>query len=377
MAAGTFKLYNNSANTITVTTFSFSIDNTKIQQHADLTAFGEASNITTTPISLASPLVLPPHTASSEFTTYHTSATISTGDYLSILTVTGQYPDASTTTTSETTTVRISSTAQPNPEVPYSPTFDGGGGDSSATCSDSNSNSCTADGGGGAGGAGADCFTALTPVSMADGTTRQIKEIVVGDQILNYDGTRVNTVKFIERLEDTIWESIYTPNRNYLPFATVNHPLYINGVWSSVDPEETKARYPWLDDTQQVTPYELESARGEIVYNLWVDGDGTYQVHGYGTTSLIGDGGWVRLSVDQGHLTYEQAMGLLLHFSSLGLNVQYGSYLINKFLGWIDISFVNRSVARALTEDSSSAHLITKIAGLVGKLAHIMRGKYV
>jgi hypothetical protein len=133
-----------------------------------------------------------------------------------------------------------------------------------------------------------------------------------------------------------------------------------------------------LDKTQKVIPYELEPARGEIVYNLWVDGDGTYQVHGYGTTSLVGDGGWVRLSVDQEHLTYEQAMRLLLHFSSLGLNVQYGSYLINKFLGWVNISFVNRLVARALTtEDSASFHLITKIASIVGKLAHIMRGKYV
>lgn len=376
MAAGTFKLYNNSANTITVTTFSFSIDNTKIQQHANLTVFGEGSDITTTPITLATPLELPPRTYSSEFTTFHTSATISTGDYLSVLTVSGQYPDSSSTTTSETTTVRISSTAQPDPEVPYTPTLDGGGDSGGVSCSDSNSTSCSADGGGGGGGGG-DCFTASTPISMADGTTKHIKDVAVGDQVLNYDGSKVNTVKFIERLEDTIWESIYTPNRNYLPFATVNHPLYINEAWCSVDPEETRARYPWLSDTQQVTPYELEPARGSIVYNLWVDGDGTYQVHGYGTTSLVGDGGWVRLSVDQGHLTYEQAMRLLLHFSSLGLNVQYGSYLINKFLGWVNISFVNRSVARALTADSASAHLITKIAGLVGKLAHITRGKYV
>jgi hypothetical protein len=375
MAAGSFKLFNNSENTITVTTFSFTIDNTKILQHADLSVFGEGSDITTTPITLSSPLVLPPRTASSTFTTFHTSATLVSGDYLSVLTVTGLYPDTSSTTTSETTTVRISGTAQPDPEVPYSPTFDGGGGGNSASCSDSNSTSCSA--GGGGGGGGGDCFTALTPVTMADGTTRPIKEVAVGNQVLNYNGTAINTVRFIERVPDSIWESLYTPNRNYLPFATVNHPLYINEVWSSVDPEETAARYPWLSKTQKVIPYELESARGETVYNLWVDGDGTYQVHGYGTTSLIGDGGWVRLSVEQGYLTYEQAMFLLLYFSSLGLDIQYGSYLINKFLGWINLKFINRTVARALTAETTSAKLITKIAGLVGRLAHITKGKYV
>jgi hypothetical protein len=161
MAAGNFKLYNNSANTITVTTFSFTIDNTKILQHANLTVFGEGSDITTTPITLASPLVLPPRTYSSEFTTFHTSATLVTGDYLSVLTVSGQYPDASSTTTSETTTVRISGTSQPDPEVPYTPTGDGGGG-GGVSCADSNSSSCSASGSG-SGSAGA-CVvaTALT-----------------------------------------------------------------------------------------------------------------------------------------------------------------------------------------------------------------------
>lgn len=162
MAAGIFKLYNNSENTITVTTFSFSIDNTKIQQHADLTVFGEGSDITTTPITLTTPLVLPPRGYSSEFTTFHTSATTVSGDYLSVLTVAGLYPDSSSTTTSEITTVRISGTPQPDPEIPYVPTGDGGGG-GSADCTtgvDANSNSCSA----GASGSAGSCVvaTALT-----------------------------------------------------------------------------------------------------------------------------------------------------------------------------------------------------------------------
>jgi hypothetical protein len=35
------------------------------------------------------------------------------------------------------------------------------------------------------------------------------------------------------------------------------------------------------------------------VYNLWVTGDGTYIVNGYGTHSIMFDGGWMRLAYEQ------------------------------------------------------------------------------
>jgi hypothetical protein len=63
-----------------------------------------------------------------------------------------------------------------------------------------------------------------------------------------------------------------------------------------------------------------------LVYNLWTDGDGTYTVNGYGTTSIIGDGGVLRLCVDRNTITPEIASDLIIKFVEAGKNTTYGPY---------------------------------------------------
>ena len=233
---------------------------------------------------------------------------------------------------------------------------DGGGVSDSGTASDSG------DGGGGGGGGGGDCFTPETLVTMADGSTKKISDVVIGDVVSNYDGTSFNIVTYIETLNATHHESLYTPSKEFEPFATCNHPLYIDGELSALDPVKTEQFYPWLGRTQQLNAFKEVATKDQLVYNLWLDGDGTYIVNGYGTTSIIGDGGWVKNAVHQGLLDHTQAMTLMGELSQPG--VSHGSYVVNKLAGMLDVKLLNSVIANILTKPSSS--LVRK--ALIGSL---------
>lgn len=197
---------------------------------------------------------------------------------------------------------------------------------------------------GGGGGCGCGCFTSATLVMLASGKSIPISEVKIGDLVYNKDRTSVNTVKFIEVVNDKYFEKLYSPSSDFEPFATVNHPLYMDGELSSVDPEKNLSWYPWLGKNKQIQINSIVNASDQNVYNLWVDGDGTYTVNGYGTSSIIGDGGFLRLAVEQGILTDKQAVDLIYHYVTSGKSTIYGIYLFNKILGKIDNSFLNKLI---------------------------------
>ena len=225
------------------------------------------------------------------------------------------------------------------------------------------------EGGAGADG-GADCFTADSLVTMADGSSSRIADVKIGDHVVNRNGSGINCVKFIEIAMDTRWGKLYSPNDHMLPFATINHPLYIGDQLCSVDPEECYNMYPWLGKTQQLDTVNIEPAKGVTVYNLWVDGDGTYTVNGYGTTSIIGDGSFVTACFEKGYLTVADVLTQVGYFADHGKYVQYGAVLINRFLAHSNIEWVNKLIARSIKNGNYSKKIIKLFAQIIGYIAH-------
>jgi hypothetical protein len=192
-----------------------------------------------------------------------------------------------------------------------------------------------AKGGGGGGGGGGGCFTDNSLILVSGQTLKKISEIKVGDYVYSKDYKTLNKVTFIECVLDTQLKYLYSPTEDIAPFATINHPIYINGKLTAVDYSINPIEYPWLKIEQTIIPPKIIPAQGKLVYNLWVDGDGTYIVNGYPTTSIIGDGGILRLLFENGEFTYDQTINVLMEFINGDPDLLLGIYNINKFSGKI------------------------------------------
>ena len=190
-------------------------------------------------------------------------------------------------------------------------------------------------GGGGGGGGLGDCFTPDTQVLMLDGTTKSIVDVQVGDHVYNYDRTSCNRVTFIEIADGSQWGSLFSPTTEYPPFATVNHPIYIDGVLSAVDPEKLNKVYPWLGKLAKLDTYSIAPAPEGNVYNLWVTGDGTYTVNGYGTTAGVGDGGLFRILFESGMASAETTNRLFAKFTypDNGATFVIGAHWVSRWIG--------------------------------------------
>lgn len=190
-----------------------------------------------------------------------------------------------------------------------------------------------------------ECFKQGTLISMFDGTFKQIEHIQVGDRVLSADGSRVNSVKYIEHSADsgTRYKYFYAP-KGIEPFATTNHPILIKNRWVSADYKNSQKLYPWIE-TQELTEFDLKSTENQIVWNLWVDGDHTYQVNGFGTNSLVDDGGWLRISVEQGYMTKDQITEITHRVSQSSSIVAYGSLIWSNLIGYLDWSWLTKYVA--------------------------------
>jgi hypothetical protein len=222
----------------------------------------------------------------------------------------------------------------------------------------------------------AECFTAGTQVSMADGSTKNIEDVVIGDRVYNHDGTEINTVKFLEHSLDSHWGELYSPSPEFEPFATVNHPLYVNGQLSAVDPANHFELYPWLGQAAKIANPTVIPARGDVVYNLWIDGDHTYVVNGYGTTSIIDDGAFMRQAYEYGYTTHDETLGILHTHSNNGRALRVGSYYVNHVLGLLDFKPLTKFIAHTLIGPETLAkrtlfaalRSVGVIAGLIHKI---------
>jgi len=252
----------------------------------------------------------------------------------------------------------------------------GAGSNTGSVCAPgiANSSSCTASGGGGGSGTGGGgCFTADTQVDMADGTTKEIADVEIGDLVYNYNRTKINRVLFIEKAMDSDLGFLYSPDQRHQPFATFNHPLYINGKLSTTDPEYMYNLYPWFGHTELIATNNTSPPTGVMTYNLWTDGDHTYVVNDYGTTSIVGDGGLLRLMVEQGLMSYERASEVLISFVGMGKHIGYGLYVLNQLSGKLNIKPVNQLSAWVFNDDSRTVAKkiffgVAKVVGIVACL---------
>jgi hypothetical protein len=231
------------------------------------------------------------------------------------------------------------------------------------------------DGGGGGGGGG--CFTGSTMVEMADGTFKKISKIKIGEFVKSADGTKTNKVLYVEYISDILLKYIYSPDANLTPFATINHPLYIDGKLCSVSSEYNDVVYPFLKIEGTINPVTINPATGQIVYNLWLDGDHTYTVNGYGTHSIIRDGSLLRLSIEQGFLTHEEAMNLIAEYTLNGIDLVYGSHIFINLFGKLNVKVLNKFFATMLKDDSHPIFkaITKKVFKLVGKIANLIDHK--
>lgn len=212
------------------------------------------------------------------------------------------------------------------------------------------------------------CFVGTTLVTMSDSTSKPICDVEIGDRVFNFDGTQINQVLFVEKQIDSSFGFLYSPDSTHAPFATANHPLYINGRLSSLDPEKTSNIYPWIGQTELLETTNMVPADGSTVYNLWTDGDHTFIVNGYGTTTLAGDGGVLRLIVEQGLIPASRASELIEKFHGLNKHTVYGLYVLSQLLGKIDIKLINNLIAWVFADDSRprAKQVFYSIAQVVG-----------
>ncbi len=191
--------------------------------------------------------------------------------------------------------------------------------------------------------------------------TKPISEVKVGDYVMNKDKTEANKVVFVEKMSASDKE-LYAPKSDEKPFATKNHMLYVDGKWVNADGDQ----YPWLEDCELVSNVVLEPGGEQVLYNLWVTGDGSYIVNGYGTHSIMFDGGFMKNAHDQGLLGYDDVLLLMEEFTEQKPDLLYGSFLVNRLLGKVNVKLLNRLWVNILcAEDSTkrkkAAHLVMKI----------------
>ena len=135
---------------------------------------------------------------------------------------------------------------------------------------------------------------------------------------------------FIEKHEPNSKDpSLYSPSVEIEPFATTNHPLFVDGEWVAVDVHS----HPWLERPKPLRDVDVTELGDRYLYNLWVTGDGTYIVNGYGTHSIMYDGGFMKNCFVQGLLNQNQVMRLMRTYTYEKTDLVVGAFLLNRICG--------------------------------------------
>lgn len=141
-----------------------------------------------------------------------------------------------------------------------------------------------------------DCFMPYTLITMADGSSKEIKDIVEGDEIMGINGTS-NKVLGIEtheiKNEDGYW--ILSQDDKIDPFFTYNHPFFQEGNLVSFRPDINKKVNPWLTELTSAWDYfdsvnQSVAPKGTVLYNLYLDGDYTMYANGIPFHNIVTNG---------------------------------------------------------------------------------------
>ena len=221
------------------------------------------------------------------------------------------------------------------------------------------------------------CFIGDTLIHMADGSFRKIKNIKIGDLVYNYNKTSFNKVRLIEK--GTWSGDLYSPTKN-TPFASITHPLYINGSLKSAN---SKFNYPWLDIKESFNPEKIIQVNNMQVFNLLVSGDNTYIVNGYGTNSIWGDGGAIALYIEQGLLT-EHDLGFLdeYYWSEFSVDqdnlaaiedCQVAITKLNKLFANLHNKWINKYIVKYFIKSTSNKFTSKRYFAVIKFISNIIR----
>ena len=224
----------------------------------------------------------------------------------------------------------------------------------------------------GGSGCGCGCFIGDTLVTMFDGSVKRIDEVKIGDKVYNRDKTKINTVQFVEKLSSSYFNNLYSPSAVIKPFATENHPIYFGDKLFSLNPDQNYKWYPWLGKNEKLSTENVEKTTGEMVYNLWLDGDGTYIVNGFGTNSIIGDGGILLRALQDNIVTEKEAMELLMKYLDKNVYVVHGAYIVSKFIGKLNWKWLTKVGMWFFKNDNIISKITDKLFGIFGFVSRPM-----
>jgi hypothetical protein len=134
------------------------------------------------------------------------------------------------------------------------------------------------------------CFIAGTQITMADGSTKSIEDVVIGDQVIGKDGV-INTVQ--EYIRPLLGDRTLVGFNSGTPFITSDHPIWVRGHgWRSFDPAMTYNKYSMtvgkysvgdVIETQDNVGFEILSIEehsnqnpNQVIYSFALDGNNTY-----------------------------------------------------------------------------------------------------
>ena len=153
-------------------------------------------------------------------------------------------------------------------------------------------------GGGGGTAGGRSCFIAGTKVKMADGTNKNIEDVVIGDEVQGEN--KINTVIGLDWVQ-LANRKLYSFNEDGNYFTTSDHPFKTTEGWKSINPSHTKER-DGVELFEQLTgelsigntllilngEKELKSIDSKEIdnpelqlYNFNLDGDHSYYANEY------------------------------------------------------------------------------------------------
>jgi len=166
------------------------------------------------------------------------------------------------------------------------------------------------------------CFIAGTKITMADGTTKNIEDIIVGDKVKGYKGNNE-----VIKLDPTLLgeRKLYSFNNTEHYFFTSEHPFMTDEGWKSIKPEKTKERdgielYNQLKgelkvgdklitengllEITDIKSKDIESPKTPL-YNFNVSNDNSYIADKYVVHNKGGGGGSQRVICTELHRTKE------------------------------------------------------------------------
>jgi hypothetical protein len=194
------------------------------------------------------------------------------------------------------------------------------------------------------------CFIAGTKILMADGSIKNIEDVMLGDVVLGKDGSHNEVLEFLRPTLGDTGATMMAFNGE-MPFMTSDHPVYVRGYgWKSFDPKMTEQKYFMPVGKYQVgdiieTPdglgFEIKSIeeytdqnQDQIIYNFRLGGNHTYIADGLivhnkcfiaGTEVLLEDNTWKKIEdvgLDQILIGQDGSKNkiLKLHRPKLGIN---------------------------------------------------------